>query len=72
MAIKQCADVTCPFYKWEEKPRLVCENPIETAHLTHVFRNGKLFEEYKRKHCCDRFKDCFLFRVLENKYNEIG
>ena len=67
------ADVLCPFYKFDDwkKRRIVCEGLVDQSTLALTYRLRNDYETQLDVFCCERYKNCEVFRMLmEAKYDE--
>lgn len=61
-------DVLCPFYVREERHKVHCEG-IEDGMGTYLtFENKEWKGLYKERYCCNRYKTCRLYKMLEATY----
>lgn len=61
-------DVKCPFYKDETKNTIRCEG-IFSAALSNNFDSAQSKKEHVKKYCCKHFKECSLYKVVNQKYS---
>ena len=67
------AYVLCPFYKYDDgKRRITCEGIVEDSSLAITFRDKADFNTQVAIFCCKNYKNCEVFRMLEEKYKEDG
>ena len=58
----------CPFYQCEVPQSLKCEG-VEHGTALHVTFDSKGHKAgYKARFCCGQYRNCMLFRMLEDKY----
>lgn len=61
----------CPFFTMAEQAgagrRIVCEGPIPGGSLSIYFRKKADFENQVNIFCCDRFKNCEIYRMTVNE-----
>ena len=63
-------DVQCPFYKYDTMKRIVCEGLIEKSNISLGFFDWQDYEIHFRTFCCEHYKKCEVYRMLEFKYEE--
>ena len=62
-------DVKCPFYKKDNKTKIICEGVINDT-CTQPFKSTKKKEIYKNNYCCTfHYKECPYFKLLDRKYD---
>lgn len=61
-------EVLCPFYLREEKQKVLCEG-VEDGMGTHLtFETPEWKRLYKDRYCCNNYKTCRVYKMLEEKY----
>lgn len=62
----------CPFYKSDngKEKRITCEGITERSNLELVFRTRDDFEQQMQIFCSEHYKNCEVYRMLMNKYEE--
>lgn len=65
------ADVKCPFYKFDDgKRRITCEGLIADSSLALIYHKKCDYEMQIRTFCCNYYKNCEVYRILMDKYDE--
>ena len=59
--------VKCPFYKDESKNSIRCEGIISIT-CSSNFGSTKEKKKHREKHCCDKYKDCDIYKLVDMKY----
>ena len=59
--------VLCPFYKDETAHAIRCEGLISEACVNN-FQAPTQKKEHEKNICCKKYKECRLFKALEEKY----
>ena len=67
---KQCNDsnVLCPFYENFGKRNIKCEGVAGSSAIYLSFDGASERDSYKKKHCCNNYLMCELYKILEKKY----
>lgn len=62
--------VLCPFYRSTvpKDKKIRCEGISEVCTTHLAFSTRKNYENHLHGCCCKRYRDCLLFRVLWQKY----
>lgn len=60
-------NVLCPFYKVETRNTVKCEGVI-SATCSNNFSTTKTKKEHYEEKCCNKYRDCKLYRILEEEY----
>lgn len=65
-------EVQCPFYRQDDgRSRIHCEWMIPNSTVSINFQRRPDFRTQMKTFCCDKYKNCEIFRMLmENKYEE--
>lgn len=61
-------DVRCPFFKASDKRKISCEGITDDCILKLIFFSEKKRNLHHRIFCCEHFKKCEIYRMLEEKY----
>ena len=65
------ADVKCPFYKFDDgRRRITCEGIVEDCSLALIYRRKSDYEKQIDVFCCEYYKNCEVYRMLMEKYEE--
>lgn len=57
----------CPFYKCENKQKIVCAG-LQPATLIHyTFGDGAKCREHKDRYCCSQYQKCPIYYIIEKK-----
>ena len=59
--------VQCPFYKNESKNSIRCEGVISIT-CSNNFNTSTEKKKHLEKHCCDKYEDCEIYKVVCKKY----
>ena len=63
--------VRCPFYRRDDgKRRIVCEGIIDDSSIYLTFRYDNLFKRQIRTFCCEHYKNCEIYQMLQEKYQD--
>ena len=62
-------NVKCPFYKSETRNTVKCEGIISET-CSNNFSTSKIRRKHYKEKCCNNYKQCKIYRVLELKYYE--
>ena len=63
--------VRCPFYRRDDgKRRIVCEGIIDDSSICLIFRYDNLFKRQIRTFCCEHYKNCEIYQMLQEKYQD--
>lgn len=66
------AEVICPFYRYDEQKRIVCEGLQDQSTLSQYFSRKKRMEKYLEYYCCRHCTDCEILRMLMRvKYPDV-
>lgn len=60
--------VKCPFFKGEEKNKIRCEGVQEGASCIQQYRKMEQKEKWMGRYCCENYKNCRIYKMLEKKY----
>lgn len=63
-------DAKCPFYKGSDDKRISCEGIVEESIITVSFSSKKNRDTQRRIFCDDKFKNCEVYRMLNEKYTD--
>jgi len=61
----------CPFYRYYERHKIVCEGVQEDATIHMAFGNPNDRKDYERARCCGDYKKCPVAQMLYRKWGEI-
>lgn len=64
------ADVQCPFYRFDDRRRIVCEGAAQGAISIQMFKSREECEEHMLRFCCSSYECCPLQKGLMTKYEE--
>ena len=65
----QSLEAICPFYKWEDKTRIVCEGIASGCTIHLMFADGKTKRDFARHQCKSwEYEHCALARMHEGRY----
>lgn len=64
------ADVQCPFYRFDDRRRIVCEGAAQGAVSIQMFKSRAECEEHMLRFCCRSYECCPLQKGLMTKYEE--
>jgi hypothetical protein len=65
------ADVGCPFYKYDDgRRRITCEGLVDESSVALIFNRRSDYELQIREFCCKYYKNCEIYRILMEKYEE--
>lgn len=67
------ANVGCPFYKYDDgKNRITCEGLLGMSNSSIIlsFRRRKDFETQQNGYCCDKYRECSIYKMLMKKYEK--
>lgn len=70
MALSVSDWVTCPFYKRNDRERILCEGAIGDAPLYVHFGGGA--GAHINSFCLDNWKNCPVARMLWSKYEDVS
>lgn len=62
-------DVQCPFFKYIERQRIVCEGLIDRSSIILTYENKADCDRQRKVFCCTHFKKCEVYRMLMSKYD---
>lgn len=62
--------IQCPFFIGEDGFRVKCEGSEDESKLFLIFPNKKLKANHEKKFCCDKWKDCRIAKMLNQKWEE--
>lgn len=61
--------VQCPFFKGITDKAVICEGWERDGHiLENRFRKNDDKKEFVREWCCERYKECEVYRLCMRKY----
>ena len=63
-------NVECPFYKKEDRQVIYCSGIIDNSSVHLAFGYPTDCKEYKKKICSGNYKECRVFRMLEELNDE--
>ena len=63
-------DAKCPFYKGSDDKRISCEGIVEESIITVSFSSKKNRDTQRRIFCDDKFENCEVYRMLNEKYTD--
>ena len=61
-----CKTATCPFYKKEDHQTIFCEGVTDNSSVHLAFGNGLYCKEYKESKCRSNYRQCYVYRMLED------
>ena len=65
------AYVKCPFYKYDDgKRRITCGGIFEGSSLALICHGKADYERQISVFCCEHYKKCEIFRILNSLYDE--
>lgn len=76
MGKQACKDVEvqCPFYLGQEDKfagkKLFCESPVPESSMTLYFRRREDYQKQLRIFCCDHYKNCEVYRMVMQNYED--
>lgn len=62
------ANVKCPFFEGEEKNKIRCEGVEKDSSNVQQFKKIIQKEAWMGKYCCEHYKKCRIYKMLEQKY----
>ena len=63
--------VQCPFYQFDDgRQRITCEGLIENSSLALIYHSKSDYETQIDVFCCEHYKNCEVYRMLMQKYEE--
>ena len=62
------ATVICPFYKASDSKRISCEGFTDGSVLIQSFQSKEKKNRQKTIFCDAKYKNCEIYRMLEEKY----
>lgn len=60
-------DIKCPFYIEQTKNTIKCEGIVSVT-CSNNFSTTKAKREHQSIACCDKYRGCAIYRILELKY----
>ena len=71
-SFKGKVDAQCPFYKFDDfkKRRISCEGIVDNSTLALYFCRKKDYDTQLEVFCCEHYKNCEVYRMLMEKYEE--
>lgn len=60
----------CPFFKKTDEREIFCEGVVERGTVRLVFSSPVQKKRYFERNCCENFKNCTLFRAVNEKYEK--
>lgn len=64
-------DVQCPFYKYDDgRRRITCEGLVDKSSIALIYLTRGDFDTQLGVFCCKHYKNCEVFRILIQKYEE--
>ena len=63
-------DIQCPFFKRIAEQSITCEGITDVCVLRLIFTSKKEKRNHRRIFCCDKYKNCEIYTMLEAKYEE--
>lgn len=65
------SEVQCPFFKFDDgRRRITCEGIFINSSLALIYHSRKDFETQMQVFCCEHYKNCEIYRMLMDKYEE--
>ena len=65
------ADVQYPFYKYDDgRRRITCEGLIDKSSIALIYLTRNDYDTQLLTFCCEHYKNCEIYRVLMEKYDE--
>lgn len=68
------ADVKCPFYlgrqTYASGKKLFCESPVPESKMTLYFPKKEGYLSQFQIFCCEHYKKCEIYRMVEQGYEE--
>lgn len=62
--------VRCPFFKKSSEREIFCEGIVERGSVRLSFSSAGYQRRYFEWHCCENFKECVLFRAVNERYQK--
>lgn len=63
--------VQCPYYRTDDnKMRILCQGVADSSRLAWNFTTKKDFKIQMDTFCCQHYKKCEVYRMLEQIYGE--
>lgn len=63
--------VQCPFYKEDDgKYSIICEGFGDALCLKQIYRTKAQYKLQMAVFCCEHYKNCEVYRLLMDKYDE--
>lgn len=63
-------EVLCPFYRYEDSVRIICEGIGKRGTCANNFLNANDKDSHRFLKCDKNYKDCILYRALITKYEK--
>ena len=63
-------DAKCPFYKGSDDKRISCEGIVEESIITVSFSSKKNRDTQRRIFCDNKYGNCEVYRMLNEKYTD--
>ena len=60
----------CPFYIGSSKQKIMCEGVTDGCITNLEFKTKDKRNRHRRQFCDSKYKDCRIYRVLEEKYEK--
>lgn len=63
--------IGCPYYRYDDgKQRITCFGIMDDSSLALIFRNKADYETQINVFCCQHYKKCEVYRMLNEIYEE--
>lgn len=70
MSRKESKLAKCPFYKEEDRQKIICEGVVDNSSIHVAFSSPTQKGEYCRQFCYRHYDDCLVADMLYCKYDE--
>ena len=60
----------CPFFRFSTDKKVVCEGITDSCSTALEFSKGEGKRLHRNLFCDDRYENCEIYRMLEEKYEE--
>ena len=64
------AHIVCPFYEYSATKSITCEGITDDCILKTYFNTKKKMQLHRNVFCCNKYKNCEIYAMLEKKYEE--
>lgn len=66
-------NVQCPFYKHDDgKKRITCEGLIDDSSLALLYKYEADYKTQITVFCCEHYRNCEVYKLLMEKYENEG